>query len=100
MGESAPDARGESRATDSRQPATCLGSKTTSDSSPWGGWAALRKRKGSPFAAEWRCHLALDLAHWRTLLTVQIKKLSEEQQTRFFSKVNLAEDLEIADVGH
>ena len=100
MGVLTPDVLGESRAADFHQPGTCLGSRTKSCSSPLGGSAALRKGKDSPYAAGWRCHLTPDLARWRTHSDGLSKKLSEEQQTRFFSKVNLAEELEVADVGH
>ena len=34
------------------------------------------------------------------VLTVQVENLSEEQQAGLFSKVHLAEHLEVADIGH
>ena len=95
-----PDARGESRAAGSRQPATCLGNRTTSGSSPLGGLAARRKGKGSPSSLDGD---ATKFQAWPVgalVLTVQVEELSEEQQAGLLSKVDFAEHLEVAYIGH
>ena len=73
-------------------------SKTKFGSNPWDGLVRLLRERQRPVGAESKFTKFQARAVGVFILAVQIEILSKEFNSRFFLKINLAENLEIIDV--